>query len=103
MPKILIGLAFLGAVGAVAAFVLDQRNQSRSRQNFEARIKAKRRILVEGTDSVTTVYIFRDVDSHVMDRTVVARIPKGDPDWRNKVQDAQVEARARIDVLEASP
>ena len=99
MPEIIAGLCILSALW-FAWLVLGER---RRRRTFQGRMQAKWRILVEGTDDATTVYIFRDVDSHVMDRTVVKRIPKNDPAWRDKVQDAQIEARARIDTLEAAP
>lgn len=98
MAEFIISLAFLGMVGAVTAFVLDYRK----RRSFKDRLGARWRILVESADGFTCVYVYRDVDSTVMDRICVARVPHEDPDWRSKVQSARAEAQERVATLEAS-
>ena len=99
MPEILAALSILSLVWAMFAYY-----QHRARRRaFQDRMKARWRILVESNNGTTAVYIFRDVDSTVMDRILVARVPHTDPEWTSKVQAARAEAEERIATLETTP
>lgn len=85
-----------GAVVTLASIVADRIRVRVLKQ----RLKAEWRILVEGKDSRTAVYIIREVGGSIVDQIVVAVVRDDDPEYSRKFADAEAEAEERVAHLE---
>lgn len=97
MPYEFLAVVILVMAAATAVSIAIEKVR---KHTLEQRLQARWRVLVEGKENVTTVYVFRDAGGMILDRMVVAVISNGDTDYRRKLNDAEAEAEERVAQLE---
>ncbi len=100
-----IGIAFLAALSVVAGFWLTRRGLPRTervaKQDYEGTWREIHETVAARDHSLTRVVLVREHNGYETGRLEVATISSNDPDWEDKMLQAQQDAARRKAILDS--